>query len=405
MSTNTFPPVRAALAVLASLSLTGCAETFNTMGNLFSQEEPAPAAATLPRPNPDARGVITYQSFQVAVARDGDNIESIAGRVGLSAASLAQHNGLPVTYRPRPGEVLALPGNVGGSMSDNDWSPLIASNAITAAELEPITSGALDDPGTGDNPFANGQSSNVIEPIRHRVEPGETAFTIARRYGVSVTALAEWNGLDRDMTVRAEQELLIPVTDARQAALAPVATDANPPGSGTPLAPPPSAADPLPANQDLASIETPASPNLAATRTEPTPEPTPAPAPAPAAREGGQFLTPVASGSVLRGYDPAAAVPNEGIDFAAPAGSPVRAAEQGEVALISKSLGGLGTIVLIRHADNLMTVYGRVSDVTLKKGDRVSRGQTIGTVAPGDTPNVHFEVRQGTASVDPGPYL
>ena len=53
--------------------------------------------------------------------------------------------------------------------------------------------------------------------MRHRVEPGETVYSIARLYGVSVTALASWNGLGPDMAIREDQELLIPIVgDANQ---------------------------------------------------------------------------------------------------------------------------------------------------------------------------------------------
>ncbi len=61
--------------------------------------------------------------------------------------------------------------------------------------------------------------------------------------------------------------------------------------------------------------------------------------------------------------------------------------------------------MLVRHPDNLMTVYGRITGVTLEKGDTVSRGQKIGVVADGNPANLHFEVRRGTASVDPAPFL
>ena len=64
---------------------------------------------------------------------------------------------------------------------------------------------------------------------------------------------------------------------------------------------------------------------------------------------------------------------NDGIDFASPSGSPVVAAASGEVALVSRSLGGLGTIVLLRHAGDYLTVYGRIERVTVSKGDIVNR--------------------------------
>jgi len=202
------------------------------------------------------------------------------------------------------------------------------------------------------------------------------------------------------MTVRVDQELLIPVVDGSQqvqvaAAPAPV-DDTNLPGTETAITAPPSAAAPLPDNQVQEPIAPPPSPNLAEA------EPTPAPAPSPVSSA---MVLPVSGASVVSGYSPTGAQKNEGIDFGAPAGTSVVAAEGGEVALVSEALGGLGTILLIRHKDSMMTVYGRITDVSLKKGDPVSRGQKIGVIADAPNPNLHFEVRQGTAAVDPTPFL
>jgi murein DD-endopeptidase MepM/ murein hydrolase activator NlpD len=105
---------------------------------------------------------------------------------------------------------------------------------------------------------------------------------------------------------------------------------------------------------------------------------------------------------MTRSFNPAN--PN-GVGFAVPAGTRVRAAAAGEVALISEALGGLGTIVLIRHRDDLMTTYSTLSDVSVDKGDSVQAGEVIGTVAPRDNPELQFDVFRGTTAVDPAPYL
>jgi murein DD-endopeptidase MepM/ murein hydrolase activator NlpD len=139
-------------------------------------------------------------------------------------------------------------------------------------------------------------------------------------------------------------------------------------------------------------------------------EPTPAPAPAPAttqAESAAAFAQPV-DGPVTRPFSRGGdGGRNDGVEFAAPVGAPVVAAADGQVALVSESLGGLGTIVLIRHPDQLLTVYGRLGDVTVAKDQRVRRGERIGAVAPredGD-PSIHFEVRRGAEPVDPAPFL
>ena len=320
-----------------------------------------PTAPVIDRPLPDSRGVITYETYQVMVARTGDTVSSMAQRIGMSPEELARHNGLSLGYAPRMGEVLALPRNVGGSVvgSPSGWTPDLAITAIDTAAGGSIQ---VSEPSLG----------RPDEPLRHRVESGDSAYSIARLYNVSVTALASWNGLGPDLGVRIGQELIIPVPDTSRTTAAPVAPTATP----------------------IAS---------------PTPAPTPAPpatvAPVALASSATGFVKPV-DGTVSRPYNPQAGRDkNDGIDYAAPAGSDVRVASDGVVALVSTSTGGLGTIVLVRHANDILTIYGRVDKVTVAKGETVRRGQVIGVVAAGDPATMHFEVRKGTDSVDPAPYL
>lgn len=335
---------RGFMAGASMLVLSGCAGGFDlgAASDVFRRDPIA--VPSIDRQTPDARGVITYETYQVVVARPGDTIAVLASRVGVSADALARHNGLPLTYRPNVGEVLALPVNVGGSVaaSPSGWSEEIAVTAIESA---------------GGSPAAVGRPT---DPIRHRVESGDTAYSIARSYNVSVTALASWNGLGPDLAVRPGQQLIIPVPDTSQTALAP------------------------------APVATTTSTVTA------TPAPVTPVAPASTAR----FAAPV-SGTVSRGYSAS----NEGIDYAVAAGSDVRAAASGTVALISNSTGGLGTIVLIRHADNFITVYARVTDVRVTQGQSVSGGDVIAKVAPAATPTMHFEVRRGNTAVDPAPFM
>ena len=380
--------LRGAIACASILVLSGC---LTDSGLTSSSSGPSSQVQTLVRPNPDARGVITYNTYQVMVARAGDTVETMAQRVGISPSQLANHNGLPAGYRPRSGEVLALPKNVGGTPKDNDWTtgsvwtPDVATQALDDISPRQATS-------TIPSPFTNGQTSTVVDPIRHRVKAGETAYSVARLHGVSVTALASWNGLSSDLAVRENQELLIPIATETNTRVAAV----NRPGTNSGAGLPPSASSGLPPNQDVAAAGTLESPNLGAQRTS----------------TATKFRAPV-SGRVIKPFSRASgSARNDGIDIAAAAGSAVRAAADGQVALVSESLNGDDTIVLLRHADgdndpsnDLITVYSRVTGVTLKKGERVKAGDQIGVVASGSNPNVHFEVRRGSAALDPTPYL
>ena len=358
------------LVLVSVMALTACNNPFGGGG--------AEIAAAPPVQNlePDGRGVITYASYQVAVARDGDTLDTVAARVGTTADALSARNALPADYRLRQGEVLLLPDGVTRPL---DGTGGLATETVTSQPLGGAGSTATAAATPADNPFRNGQSEPLIDPVRHRVEAGETAYSIARLYGVSVTALASWNGLGPDLAVRENQELLIPiVSDANRIS---TGLDDTQPGQGTPVAAPPSASAPLPA--DITAAVEPESPNLGALRTPP----------------GGRLSPPV-SGEITRPYDG-----KNGVGFDVPAGTPVQAAAPGEVALVSEALGGLGSIVLVRHRDDLMTTYSTLSNVRVEQGDRVETGEVLGDVADRERDELQFDVFRGTTSVDPTPYL
>ncbi|MFZ9949516.1 MAG: M23 family metallopeptidase, partial [Gemmobacter sp.] len=88
------------------------------------------------------------------------------------------------------------------------------------------------------------------------------------------------------------------------------------------------------------------------------------------------------------------------IGIGAPAGSPVRAAADGTVAAITRDTEQV-PIIVIRHADNLLTVYANVEGISVEKDAPVRRGQTIAAVRPGNPTFLHFEVRRGFESIDP----
>jgi len=276
--------------------------------------------------------------------------------------------GLPVTYKPRPGELMVLPKDASLG-SGEQWSAGLVKDAIDRA------------PSAESNPSVTKSG----DPIRHKVEPGETAFSIARLYDVSVTSLASWNGLNANLTVEPGRTLIIPVALPREERTASIAE----PGTASTVKAPPSAVAPLPKNVETANV--PESPNLAKDRT-----------PIGVQRK---LAWPV-KGKIIRGFSTArGASKNEGIDFETAAGAVVTAAEAGEVALVSPSLDRDGKLLLIRHADELITVYTDIDQVPLKKGDKVRRGQKVGVVANKDKPRMHFEVRRGVEPVDPQIYL
>ena len=336
--------------------------------------------ATAAAPVPDANGILSYPDYQLAQARRGDTVASLAGRLGLNPEELARTNALHAGDPLRAGELLLLPSRV--SAVPQPMTPGVAGGPI---DISAIATTALDNAGSSSPPAASQPIAG--QPLTHRVERGETAFTIARAYNVSAKALADWNQLGPDMAVREGQTLIIPIATAPAPDLEPVPT---PPGAGSPTPEPPSASDPLPDEE----------PTVAGTKPKETP-PSPDLGSEASAASAAKFAMPV-EGNVIRGYDKAS---NQGIDIAAAAGSAVKAAEAGTVTVISADTNGKG-IVILRHADNLLTVYVGVSDVSVAKGAKVTRGQAIGKVAAGDPAFLHFEVRNTSKeSFDPMTYL
>jgi murein DD-endopeptidase MepM/ murein hydrolase activator NlpD len=99
---------------------------------------------------------------------------------------------------------------------------------------------------------------------------------------------------------------------------------------------------------------------------------------------------------------------NDGINISAERGTPVRAAEAGEVSYVGNELKSYGNLILIRHDNGFVTAYAHTDGVLVRRGEHVERGQIIGSASDtGDVSEVqlHFELRSGTRPVDPTLYL
>ncbi|WP_420720609.1 peptidoglycan DD-metalloendopeptidase family protein [Enterococcus faecalis] len=87
-----------------------------------------------------------------------------------------------------------------------------------------------------------------------------------------------------------------------------------------------------------------------------------------------------------------------GIDYAAPTGTPIPAQHPGLVDWVQSSTIGLGEHVGIKVADNLWALYGHMSRIRAKMGDKVKAGQIVGDVGSSGWstgPHVHYELRKG----------
>ena len=120
------------------------------------------------------------------------------------------------------------------------------------------------------------------------------------------------------------------------------------------------------------------------------------------------MIWPLQEATLSQQYSLSTEQKHKGIDLAAPKGNPVRAVLDGVVVLSGVKYSGYGNMVIIKHNDNLMSVYAHLDELHFHKGDSVKQGEVIGTV--GDSGQVtgvhlHFEVVDKGYQEDPLSYL
>jgi murein DD-endopeptidase MepM/ murein hydrolase activator NlpD len=305
-----------------------------------------------------------------------------------------------------------------------------------------------------------GQQLRIPDQRVHVVAPGETLQEISRQYGVDSSTLVRMNAIEPPYAVVVGQSLVLPapvepmvLATTPSATADPTAVETatvpaesvsvpTPTGSTGGLDAPPvllpgasgegGAAAPKPDDTEAAAdtdadltIDPTSSgavdPGTEAVQpdpaeTEPTasePETTQTAAVdpmliEPAARSSDTFLWPV-NGKVVSEFGAAAdGLHNDGINIAAPRGTPVRAAENGVVVYAGNELRGFGNLLLVRHADGFVSAYAHNESLLVERGATVERGQTIARVGSSGSvtsPQLHFELRRGTEAVDPREYL
>jgi len=229
------------------------------------------------------------------------------------------------------------------------------------------------------------------------VERGQSLSIIAHANHVSARAIIAANHLTPPYEIQTGKSLLIPGMADAPTPMPPLAAaaPAQPIRQGHP---PPEI---IPLDGPASAIKAPPQPSAAE---EAGDEPVAA-APLP---HGGHFAWPV-RGHVLAGYGvTASGKHNDGINIAAPRGTPVTAVDAGTVAYAGNELRGYGNLVLVKHANGWITAYAHCEELLVKRGDTVSRGQEIAKVgATGGVsePQLHFELRRGKHAVDPREFL
>jgi murein DD-endopeptidase MepM/ murein hydrolase activator NlpD len=304
----------------------------------------------------------------ITIAR-GDTVNSLSRRYNVPATAITQTNGLAAGAALHPGQRLVIPKYTGGN----------AAAAVQQPQADPVSTGST-----------RGAGQYV-----HTINPGETLMALSRKYNKSLGEIARANNLPVNHRVAIGERIVIPgvrATNTQVAAAAP-----------RPAVAPAAPAQP----QRMVSAEPPAQASARViTPAASTPEPAKADADEPAGATG--FRWPV-RGRVIAGFGPKpTGQQNDGINLAVPEGTPVKAADDGTVAYAGNELKGYGNLVLIRHANGYVTAYAHASELMVKRGDTVKRGQVIaksGQTGNVTSPQLHFEVRKGATPVDPMQHL
>ena len=371
------PPVAAAPQ---SYPVSGGSGGVSGGGRGLSSYTPPPA-----RPQIESTGTVPHS---VAAAHAGhgttiivgtsDTLDILSKRYNVPKAEILRANGYKGPRALSPGQQLIIPRPTATA----------AAPALAAPVAKPVAVAAAAPAGT------------------HYVNRGDTLHSIARQHHIPVAELARANHLD--LTARLSPGMKLTVPGAKTAAAAPAAPAA--------VAPAQVAASPAPAVAAPKVVAT-ALPQQSARLAQPTAnvEQPAAAAEAPVVTKSSEatgalptFRWPV-RGKVITAYGSKTnGKVNDGINVAVPEGTPVKAAEDGVVAYSGNELKGYGNLVLVRHSNGYVTAYAHASEILVKRGDTIKRGQVIaksGQSGEVGSPQLHFEIRKGSSPVDPLQFL
>ncbi|MBR2118817.1 MAG: peptidoglycan DD-metalloendopeptidase family protein [Pseudomonadota bacterium] len=300
-----------------------------------------------------------------------DTLEVISKRYNVPSSEILKANGYGGPRVLQPGQQLVIPRRM-------------------AQATPPALSTA---PGTK---VAAGLPASV-----HVVKSGDTLMNLSRRHNIAPAQLAAANNIPVTTQLKIGSKINIPGGKAVAAAPAPqVIAEAPKPAAAAPApaAKPVTVASAEPQQKARVAAEAPAAD---------LPEASPVKA-ADATNALPTFRWPV-RGRVITAYGAKNnGKQNDGINVAVPEGTPVKAAEDGVVAYSGNELKGYGNLILVRHSNGYVTAYAHASELMVKRGDTIKRGQIIaksGQTGEVGSPQLHFEIRKGSSAVDPLQFL
>ncbi len=328
------------------------------------------------------------------IVQPGDTLYKLAQQHRTSVEDLAALNKLQVPYVLKVGQKLQVAGQVKVAESDKDVLKIA-------------------------KPVSGVQTATRVELVDVVVKPGDTLYSLSRKYSVPVNDLAVMNNLSVPFSLSVGQKIRVP--NLAQAPVAKIEVSEKVAAS--------SKAEQIKTTQKISeksqnssvkvvkvektepvkTVEAVKETKVVKTTTEQkiSSDPTKK-LPKITARSSSKFSWPV-RGKILSGYGAKSnGLFNDGINISAKLGTAVKAAENGVVAYAGNEVKGMGNLIIIQHDAGWMTVYAHMDTMTVRRGAKVSVGQKIGAIGKTgkvDSPQLHFEIRKGTKAYNPTEYL
>jgi len=225
--------------------------------------------------------------------------------------------------------------------------------------------------------------------VYHKVQPGETLWRICYAYQANMKTVSRFNRIKDPEHITVGQEIFIPGAE-KVLKVEPVAAKATP-------------------QEDLEGPEaTPSTTKKKESKPSPKVVASELPGPGSSAQPTRvSFIWPV-KGPVTSWFGASKGRPHDGIDIAAPKGTPVLAAEKGKVIYSDDGISGYGNLIIIQHEGGFHSVYGHNARNRVDVDEVVTKRQVIAEVGnTGRTSgyHLHFEIRKNQRAVDPMQYL
>lgn len=357
-------------------------------------------------------------SDEIIVVR-GDTVYSLAKKNNMSVDEFAKINNLSEPYALKPGQKLITRVSAVVAVKKAEPIPVVPKviepkkeipNIISNEKVQQIKTERV---AAATQPVKKTTNVKRVNLTEITVQPGDTLYSISRKYEIPVNDLAVMNKMTAPFTLKPGQKLKVPNLNTVQTKPVSEIKQGNKKSVQPTTKTSKKIVDKKSNTKDVKPKTTQKTdqakviekPKTTQTKISSDPKKS---LPKISARSSSKFSWPV-RGKILSGYGPkTGGLVNDGINISANLGTSVKAAENGVVAYAGNEIKGMGNLIIIQHSDGWMTVYAHLNSMNVRRGAKVVVGQSIGTVGKTgkvDKPQLHFEIRKGTKSYNPTQYL